>query len=372
MALQLSEPDEYAELGPADHYWRDLQPWLQECGYMLRPRFRPGWVPSWQVTGEIPTLKEDHWSPWRFQVIDAVRISDDAPLMLKSIKDEEHPHEIAISTFLCSGTLGKDPKNHCLPLLEVLNPPSIPGTQILVMKLLRGYEDPHFDTIGEAVEFFRQIFDGSQFMHKNLVAHRDCSALNIMMDVQHLYPRRFHPQFQSKPLDYEGTLKHFTRTQAPVKYYLIDFGISLRFDPAQTDSRVALPIIGADKTVPEFEEGGNRYPVDPFATDIYYLGNLIRSQFLDIHPGREGFEFMRPLVADMVKRDPKERPTIDEVVGRFETIVSGLSAWKLRSRARGKEEYTILSLPRIARHWYRRIGFMLRRVPAVPSPSSQN
>jgi endonuclease YncB( thermonuclease family) len=28
-------------------YWRDLQPWLVESGYMLRPRYRPDWVPSW-------------------------------------------------------------------------------------------------------------------------------------------------------------------------------------------------------------------------------------------------------------------------------------------------------------------------------------
>ncbi|KAJ3490992.1 hypothetical protein NLI96_g1048 [Meripilus lineatus] len=33
-------------LSPGEAYWRDLQPWLQEKGYMLRPRYRPGWVSS--------------------------------------------------------------------------------------------------------------------------------------------------------------------------------------------------------------------------------------------------------------------------------------------------------------------------------------
>lgn len=28
-------------------WWCDLQPWLEEKGYRLRPRYRPGWVPSW-------------------------------------------------------------------------------------------------------------------------------------------------------------------------------------------------------------------------------------------------------------------------------------------------------------------------------------
>ena len=58
----------------------------------------------------------------------------------------------------------------------------------MVMPLLRPYDDPNFDTIGEAVECFRQLFEvvlivivddyvlklfqGLQFMHKHRVAHR--------------------------------------------------------------------------------------------------------------------------------------------------------------------------------------------------------
>jgi hypothetical protein len=30
-------------------YWRDHQVWLQECGYMLRPRYLPSWIPSWKT-----------------------------------------------------------------------------------------------------------------------------------------------------------------------------------------------------------------------------------------------------------------------------------------------------------------------------------
>ena len=27
-------------------FWRDHQPWLEEKGYMLRPRYKPDWVAS--------------------------------------------------------------------------------------------------------------------------------------------------------------------------------------------------------------------------------------------------------------------------------------------------------------------------------------
>lgn len=33
-------------------YRRDHQKWLEERGYMLRPRFTPGWIPSWTVGGD--------------------------------------------------------------------------------------------------------------------------------------------------------------------------------------------------------------------------------------------------------------------------------------------------------------------------------
>ncbi|KAJ7782455.1 hypothetical protein DFH07DRAFT_909280 [Mycena maculata] len=370
------EPDEPGSLTINDIYWRDLAPWLEECGYMLRPRFRPGWIPSWKLkgTGGPVMVHEDAQGSLRHQIIDAVRMRDGLVVVLKRIQKDDHPHEVAIHSFLTSEPLASDPKNHCVPLLEVLEPPSLPGTQLLVMKLLRMYEDPHFDTVGEAVDYFRQIFEGVQFMHKHLVAHRDCGSGNIMMDGQHLYPNGFHPTFQWLNMDHSARAKHTTRTRAPPKYYLIDFGISVRFSPDSLP-RTEVPIKGADRTVPEFEGDGCLDPLDPFATDVYYLGNMIREDFLDgqyeedrpDHEGLEGFEFMRPLVNDMVKRNPEERPKIDEVVERFEKIVSRLSTWKLRSRVQGKMHYTLLSIPSIVRHWRRRISFMIKGVPPIPS-----
>jgi hypothetical protein len=34
-------------LSHTEEFWRDHQKWLQDCGYLLRPRYLPGWVPSW-------------------------------------------------------------------------------------------------------------------------------------------------------------------------------------------------------------------------------------------------------------------------------------------------------------------------------------
>lgn len=36
-----------ARLMGGEVFWRDHYKWLHECGYELRPRYKPGWKPSW-------------------------------------------------------------------------------------------------------------------------------------------------------------------------------------------------------------------------------------------------------------------------------------------------------------------------------------
>lgn len=81
-----------------------------------------------------------------------------------------------------------------------------------------------------------------------------------------------------------------------------------------------------------------------------------------------GLGFMEPLIADMVHDDPAARPTMDEVVARFEKIYLSLSSWNLRSRvAIGPTEDALVGCYHGLPHWSRRIRFILRRVPPLPS-----
>lgn len=90
---------------------------------------------------------------------DATRISDNVHVVLKSIRPSVHPHEAEIGTFLSSEPLASDPMNHCIPIYEVLTIPDKEDRILLVMPLLRDVYSPPCDTIGEAVDFFAQIFE---------------------------------------------------------------------------------------------------------------------------------------------------------------------------------------------------------------------
>ncbi len=107
----------------------------------------------------------------------------------------------------------------------------------------------------------------------------DCNAMNLMMDPKGLYPDLFHPQMPGSNLAFTDDAKHYNRTKTPVKYYLIDFGISRKFDPKDGPPR-ELPIRGGDKSAPEISASTG--PIDPFPTDVYYLGNMIREDILKV------------------------------------------------------------------------------------------
>ncbi|KAJ7261894.1 kinase-like domain-containing protein [Mycena rebaudengoi] len=363
---------------PDEIFWRDHQIWLQSCGYMLRPRYHPDWIPSWKGSGKLYIYFEDSIflrtvNLKYSHLIDATRTADGTQVTIKKIQKSvpEFAIETEIGLYFSRPPQSTNPQNHCIPTYEVLQVPDDDQYELIIMPNLRQYDSPRFDTFGEVVEYFRQVFEGVQFMHKHHVAHRDCQSRNIMMDASRLYPNGFHPEDTSKNRNWKGKAKHSTRTKCNPKYYLIDFGLSRMYDPANGPP-LEDPIRGGDKSAPEFQGEGYYTLSDPFRTDIYYLGNMIRQEFIEgweFTSGKVGFEFMKPLVADMVADDPTKRPTIDEVVTRFDEIRRALSTWKLRSRVRQRNEIAIAAFfVREIPHWSRRLRYILSGISPVPVP----
>ena len=79
-------------------------------------------------------------------------------------------------------------------------------------------------------------------------------------------------------------------------------------------------------------------------------------------------EFMVPLVNDMVQDDPTKRPTIDEVVKRFEEIRRSLPWWKLRSRLPFEGHPLDNSLSARLRHVWTSVRYILAGRNAMPVP----
>ncbi|KAG6918251.1 hypothetical protein DXG01_015625 [Tephrocybe rancida] len=364
---------EHGELLDNEFFWRKHFQFLQDHGYTLRPRYRPDWRPSWLDTSKnwlhcedgIPTVRP---------LLDATR-ADGTLVMLKAVHRINSPDEIPVGKHLSSKQL-QSPKNHCVPYLDVLDPPEGSDEAFLVLPFLIKTEQAPFETIGEAVDFFRQIFEGLGFMHENNIAHeyerwlifslRDCKYDNLMADSKHLFDCPPHPFNNFMRRDFKKPASIITsRTIKPVKYYLIDFDLSKEYPPGGPP-RLEDPPWGGDRTVPEHLLPGEP-PCDPFPVDVYCLGNCIKENFLDgweSLPGKQGFEFMRELVDDMMNTDPQKRPLMSEVVPRLNAIIDGLSDRQLRSPVLDVGER--LTWRQRATHWTKQFIRRVRGIPAIP------
>lgn len=92
-------------------------------------------------------------------LLDGTDLSTGRLVAFKKISKLEKQQEVEIATFFSNTTLASDPSNHCVPILRVLEPPDDDDCVILVMPFLRHFFDPPFRTVGETVDFFKQIFE---------------------------------------------------------------------------------------------------------------------------------------------------------------------------------------------------------------------
>jgi hypothetical protein len=94
-------------------------------------------------------------------------------------------------------------------------------------------------------------------------ASRDVVLTNIKLSPSGMYPQGFHPVQLNRSKDFKGRAKSYTRTQRPTRYYLIDFGLSHRYNSRNVSDQ---PLPGGDNTAPEQQFAR---PCNPFRTDIY-------------------------------------------------------------------------------------------------------
>ncbi|KAH9165356.1 hypothetical protein EDB89DRAFT_2010447, partial [Lactarius sanguifluus] len=303
----------------SEAWWRDHYDDIKLCGYQLRPRYRPGWVPSWKHSHNDFFSMEDGQPCLLRAGMDAIRIHDGKRVMLKKVLPEEGPHELQISRMFSARGVATNSRNHC--------------HQLMVMPFLRPFDNPHFQTFG------------------------DCTANNIMLDPSRMYPDGFHPTQINRRPDFRGRAKRHTRTGRPPRYYLIDFGLAREY--ASRDAFDA-PLRGGDRSAPEHRDGGR---CNPFQTDIYYLGNLIREEFIQKY---HGFEFMNELVSEMTHSEPVKRPLIEEVVVRFARIRESLSGFKLRSPMMSNKHPSLFTAFHYARQAIRSFYYVVSNQSAIP------
>ena len=76
---------------------------------------------------------------------------------------------------------------------------------------------------------------------------------------------------------------------------------------------------------------------------------------------------MAPLVEEMTRQQPGDRPTIEQVMQRFQEIQGSLPEKKLRSRYVYRDESLLARPFRAVRHVYRTARWDVTERPAIPA-----
>ena len=158
----------------SEEWWRDRYYEIEANGYTLRPRYHPRWEPSWTKARKdfytvedgqatIVSLFRDYSVSWlkgfskTRAAMDAIRVRDGLPVMLKRVLPDDGPHELMITQHFSSLELANTPHNHCVPLLDVIELQHADHQKLMVTPLLRPFNQPPMRTFGEFVAFFTQI-----------------------------------------------------------------------------------------------------------------------------------------------------------------------------------------------------------------------
>lgn len=93
-----------------------------------------------------------------------------------------------------------------------------------------------------------------------------------------MYPRGFHPVRMRMLPDMSDEAPRVSRTEAPVRYYFIDYDISV-FIPPDEHPKLVKGRKGRDRDPPELS---SNEAYDPFKLDVFIIGNVFRKEFYDV------------------------------------------------------------------------------------------
>ena len=105
-------------------------------------------------------LKGRNFADWTcFQLrpglMDATRMSDGRLVYLKRVKAQESN----IINYFSSDDLQRDPDNHCVPILDVIQDDKDSRSSYIVMPFLRLMDDPPFAFVNDVVDLADQLLE---------------------------------------------------------------------------------------------------------------------------------------------------------------------------------------------------------------------
>ena len=94
---------------------------------------------------------------FRPTLMDATRLSDGKLVLLKYLSTDSQ--ELRIAIHLSSPEMRKDPRNHCVPVLDTFPDRDDPDHSYIVMPFLRYVDHPPFESVETMLECGEQLLE---------------------------------------------------------------------------------------------------------------------------------------------------------------------------------------------------------------------
>ncbi|TFY54532.1 hypothetical protein EVJ58_g8807 [Rhodofomes roseus] len=280
-----------SQLTEQEETW-SLRQFMFRChGYMLRPRLRPGWMPSWRLAGEYanPFHFEDSKALPKYRsdvvrgAIDAKRISDGKLVHIKCIKSKSAEHQIA------KMLLGDDATN-TMPVIDVFESEDNHKDAFIVTPFLRSADSPPFESVDDILDCGEQLLENLVALHAKGIAHRSITMRDLALDASPLYPQGFHPVQDDCLPDAVTPTSPLSRRRARVSYYIINFSTAMRMPEPYDRTKPAMLDVGRyawhgrSATPPELVavNMGLRTQYNPFLLDVWLLGCAFNRMFAQV------------------------------------------------------------------------------------------
>ena len=233
------------------------------------------------------------------------RIKDDKRVIVKAVCARSR--ELSVIRLLSTAPLCDDPRNHTIPVFDIVEPPDC-DIAFIVMEEWSAQFPSHICSPTCLLTALRQCIEGVVFMHEHGIAHLDISLRNTLTD-------------------YDG------------HYSFIDFELSRCYGMADIGRHRITGCRGTE-VPPELELGGES---DPFKVDVWALSILISKacqvrcrlradsrSHTDAFPQLSGLEDELTELSSFTwairQQHPDARPSAREVLLDFDRMVERIRA----------------------------------------------
>ncbi|KAJ8589574.1 kinase-like protein [Rhizopogon salebrosus TDB-379] len=208
----------------------------------------------------------------------ATRNRDGMKVMIKAVHRDSR--ELDIVRYLSAPAQRRDPMNHCIPILDLIDTPHDDLCFIVMEEWSRNMFPEAPVTLGYLLVALHHCIEHIAFMHRHHIAHFDISLHNFLTN-------------------YHG------------RFACIDYELSRRIDKASSPQILCSR---GTELPPEVERGP---PKNPFMVDVWALGVLIlrACKLAGIHVP----ELMH-LAKLMLNENPDKRPSVAAVLREFQRV----------------------------------------------------